>query len=522
MAKRFRLVLLIAGLFPASLAAQTGEKEIVQTAVTLGDAAATLDLELATGRSLQVRLADGLIYISGNEAGRYTPGGTLESAWRTFLRGAAEGGFESALSDFATADLQAESSAATRILETLEPLRSAAPGTTAAVAAEVVSADAPALPQQVDVPGTARLEEVVVGGLVIELSEIEGLARALGRVGLSPTLSRALDGDLKPPVRIVIDAEEYRLAAGSSLNNTLILVQSESVIEGTVAADVIVAEGSLQIAPTARIEGDVVAINATVDNLGTVVGSLREGSHLGPVVVAPRPPGVGVRIGGPSVVSRVFGGLGSLAKTIAMYLLFAFLGALVVYFFRGNLEAVSDTVSHSFGRSFLAGLAAEVLFLPVGLVIVVLIITAIALPFYLLGFVFLSLLGYVAVAHAAGENLTRHRFPSWGARLRRSNSYYYVLNGLGVLLALFAGAAITEMAYPLLGWAHDLLIASAWILTWVAATSGLGASVLSRAGTRRTYARPHELPELPIGDRTGDAPYGRSSRARQGAWGDEL
>jgi hypothetical protein len=67
-----------------------------------------------------------------------------------------------------------------------------------------------------------------------------------------------------------------------------------------------------------------------------------------------------------------------------------------------------------------------------------------------------------------------------------------------VLLALFVGAAITEMAYPLLGWSHDLLIASAWILTWVASTSGLGAALLSRAGTQRKYARPRELRELPV------------------------
>jgi hypothetical protein len=213
------------------------------------------------------------------------------------------------------------------------------------------------------------------------------------------------------------------------------------------------------------------------------------------VVVAPAVPRVRIERHAPSAFDRITSGLGSLAKTIAMYLLFGFLGALIVYMFRGHLETVSDTVSYSFGRSFLAGLAAEVLFLPIGLVMTVLIVTAIAVPFYIIAFALLSLLGYVSVAHAAGENLTRRRF-SWTDRMRRANSYYYVLNGLGVLLALFVGAAITQMAYPLLGWAHDLLIASAWILTWIAATSGLGAAVLSRAGTRRTYARPHELPEI--------------------------
>ncbi len=178
---------------------------------------------------------------------------------------------------------------------------------------------------------------------------------------------------------------------------------------------------------------------------------------------------------------------------------------------------MSDTVSYSFGRSFLTGLAAEVLFLPVALVLLVLVITAIAIPFYVIAFGVAALLGYLAVAHAAGENLTRHRFPSWAARMRRSNSYYYVLNGLGVLLALFVGAAMTDMAYPLLGWAHDLLIASAWILTWVASTSGLGAALLSRGGTRRTYARPQELPPLAADTLAEEmAPLERRSAARRG------
>jgi MFS family permease len=227
-----------------------------------------------------------------------------------------------------------------------------------------------------------------------------------------------------------------------------------------------------------------------------VAGTIREAAHPAPIVVAPAVQRIRISREAPSALSRVTSGVGSLAKTVAMYLLFGFLGALIVYLFRGHLETVSDTVSYSFGRSFLAGLAAEVLFIPIGIVMLVLVVTAIALPFYAIAFALLSLLGYVSVAHAVGENLTRRRF-SWTDRMRRANSYYYVLNGLGVLVALFVGAAITQMIHPLSGWLHDLLILAAWILTWIAATSGLGAAVLSRAGTRRTFARPHELPELP-------------------------
>ncbi len=499
------MVLLVSTLaLPTALSGQSAQavEEIVQTSVALTGDEAILDLELASGGSLQIRFSDGLVLIDGDEVGRYAPGGALESAWRDLLRGASLGELGSGWERFSAAEYRtADATAAETIRAALAPLVA---GMAAELAAEArveevaeAAAVAAAVQARVETAESGAQDEVVAGGLVVELTEVEGLARQLVRIGLAPELERLLNGDLKMPVRIVIDADEYRLAEGAELDKMLLLVESNGVLAGKIRSNVLVADGSLLILPTAEIEGDVIAIDATVTNQGgTIAGAIRESLHRAPVVVAPAVPRLRIGRHAPSALSRVTAGLGSLAKTVAMYLLFGFLGALIVYLFRGHLETVSDTVSYSFGRSFLAGLAAEVLFLPIGLVMTVLVVTAIAVPFYIIAFALLSLLGYVSVAHAAGENLTRRRF-SWTDRMRRANSYYYVLNGLGVLLALFVGAAITQMAYPLLGWAHDLLIASAWILTWIAATSGLGAAVLSRAGTRRTYARPHELPEIP-------------------------
>jgi hypothetical protein len=524
---RFAALLLIGALMPAPLAAQTAQAvdEIVQTAVVLSADEATLSLELADGRSRQVQLLDGTVYIDGKEAGNYQPGGALERAWRDFLRGASDGEILDALTSFADADLGSDEAALAPILEGLAPYLAEVSAELAATVASEESAEAAtewaqAVAEAASAAATAAVtaqiaEELVDGGLVVELGNLEGLGASLGRIGLAPELARVLKSDLDSPLRIVLEADEYLLPEGAELDQTLILVETDGVLAGTVTGNVLVAEGSLLIAPTGRIEGEVVAIDADIQNQGTVVGGLREAGHFAPIVVAPRPPRVHIRGGRPPLVSNLWNGLGSLAKTIAMYLLFGFLGAIIVYFFRNQLETVSDTVSYSFGRSFLAGLAAEILFLPIGLVLTVLIVTAIAVPFYALGFGLLGLLGYIGVAHAAGENLTRHRF-TWPNRLRRSNSYYYVLNGLGVLLALFAGAAMTQMAYPLLGWAHDLLIASAWILTWVAATSGMGAALLSRAGTRRTYARPGQLPELPADSIAEDrAPFAARARAQR-------
>ncbi len=488
---------------PAVLAGQDASSEILQTSVTTSRDAALLELELASGRSLEIGLADGIVYVGGDEVGAYDEGGFLDSAWRDLLDGIGGGDFDAAWSRFLSAEFGSEEDAAGRIAEALAPLYAEVSAEAAAVAAE---AAAVAVAENVDVSEMMEdvaqeiadaLEEVVVGGLVVELSEIEGLARSFETIGLTGELSRALNGDLKMPVRVVMEADEYRLPEGVRLEEMLILVETDAVIAGSVGANVLVADGSLLITSSGVIEGDVIGVDATVHNQGVIAGELRSLDHIAPKVRVRTPTNVVIRRrhGPAGFASNIGRGLGDLARTIAMYALFAFLGAISVYFFRGHLETVSDTVSYSFGRSFLAGVAGQILFLPIAIVMAVLIITAIAVPFYIIGAMLLGLFGYIAVAHAAGENLTRYRFPSWASRMRRSNSYYYVLNGLGVLLALFVGAAFTQVASPVLGWAHDLLVASAWILTWVASTAGLGASLLSRAGTRRTYARPREVPQ---------------------------
>lgn len=522
----FAVLLLIIGFIPSSLPGQTAQArdEILQTAVVLSGDEATLDLELAGGRSLQIRFSNGIVYVGGSEAGRYEPGGTLESAWRAFLRSTSEGEFNGALAGLAgAAELEADEAAVAVIAEALAPFLAEVSSEVADAIAEAAAASAAAAAAYAASAQVEGLEEIVEGGLVVELAELDGLARSLGRIGLTSELERLLSRDLDGPVRIVIEADDYLLPAGAELGATLILVETDAVVAGKIAGDVLVADGSLLITPSGMIEGDVIGVDANVRNQGTIVGDLRSVEGFAPIVVAPSARRVRIRGEAPTALSSLWSGLGSLAKTIAMYLFFGFLGALIVYFFRNNLETVSDTVSLSFGRSFLTGLAAEVLFLPIGLVMMILIVTAIAVPFYALAFALLGLLGYMGVAHAAGENLTRRRF-SWSARMQRSNSYYYVLNGLGVLLALFVGASITEMAYPLLGWAHDLLIASAWILTWIAATSGLGAALLSRAGTQLTYARPRELPALPIETLVGEmepieARAGARRRTEEGAGG---
>ncbi len=484
-------------------------QEIVQTSVSLSDHESTLALELADGGSLEVSLSGGNIYIDGAEAGAYTAGGVLETAWRELLT-SASGDFKGAWAAFD--DLEAAGAEGAALESIRGALEGAFAGVTAATAPNVaatseVAAQAATLEDisasiaaaTEAATAVAVLQELVDGGLVVQIPEVEGLARSLGRVGLAPGLSRLLNGDLSTPLRIVVEADRYFLPEGARLDGSLVLVETDGIVAGTVAGNVLVAEGSLVIEPTAQIMGNVVSIESTIENLGgSIAGDIKYIEDFSPVILAPRPRVITRRATPPSFMRNVARGMGGLLSTAAVYVLMCFLGFVVVYFFRGHLETVSDTVSFSFGRSFLTGLFAEMLVLPIFVILAVLVLTWIAIPFYVLGVVLAAVLGYLAVAHAAGENLTRRRYPSWAARMRRSNSYYYVLNGLAVLLALFVTASVAEMARPILGWAQGLLIAAAVILTWVASTAGFGAVLLSHAGRRRNFARPSEVPALSV------------------------
>ena len=68
-----------------------------------------------------------------------------------------------------------------------------------------------------------------------------------------------------------------------------------------------------------------------------------------------------------------------------------------------------------------------------------------------------GVLGYLGVAHAAGEAFAERRFyvTDW---FKRGNSYYFLLTGLGVLLAFFLASQVVHMAGPWLRFISGILI----------------------------------------------------------------
>lgn len=181
---------------------------------------------------------------------------------------------------------------------------------------------------------------------------------------------------------------------------------------------------------------------------------------------------------------------GVFSVLLAYFMLFAVAAAVVFFGGRTYLEGVSDTARKAPLRSGLVGFAASFLVVPafiVGALVLAISIVGIPallvwLPLFPLAVVLAVVLGYVSVAHAAGEAMAERRFYG-GEWFKRANSYYYLLTGLGLLMVLFIAANIMHMA-GFLDFLEGLFIFLGVVLTWLAVTIGFGAVLISRGGTR--------------------------------------
>lgn len=187
----------------------------------------------------------------------------------------------------------------------------------------------------------------------------------------------------------------------------------------------------------------------------------------------------------------IWEGFTGIISTLALYVVLLGLGFAAVFFGRKYLEGVADTARHHTLRSWGVGFAASFLALPVfilGMIALAVSIVGIPaliawVPLFPVAVMLAALFGYLAVGHAMGEAMAERRLQGtdW---FSRGNSYYYIMTGLGMLLALFLAASVVRMAGPWLGFVRGTLTFLGVVLTWAAITIGFGAVLLSRAGTR--------------------------------------
>lgn len=291
---------------------------------------------------------------------------------------------------------------------------------------------------------------------------------------LRALVARAQAGDLAIP-GATVHFGTFAVGTREAIQGHLLVLQGTAEIHGTVEGNVVALDGDVAVHRDARVVGDAVALGGRVrTETGAVTGGVRS---LGAVADGRA---TGGRLG---LAYRVFGLLGVLLVTLTI-------GFGLVTFARPALETVSDTVTHSLGRSFLVGLLAEVLAVPtfgtlmVGLALTI--VGVVLIPFAVVAYGLLLLaclgLGVLAVAHAMGEIWSRRRMALGHAV--SPNSYRYVWIGLLALASVWG-------VWALFGWvpfAGAVVLVSALIATWLLVTVGLGASILSRIGVRPDFA----------------------------------
>jgi hypothetical protein len=275
----------------------------------------------------------------------------------------------------------------------------------------------------------------------------------------------------------------FIVGSAESLEGNLLVVQGDADVYGRLNGNLVAVDGDVIVHPGALVSGDVLALGGEVRDMGGEIdGEVR--ALRSTTVFAPAAAAV-AEAGALATVGR------RLAGVLGVFLTLAALGFGLVMFGRPNLEVVSDTVSHSFGRAFVTGLLGQILVIPTfGMLIVGLILSVagiLLLPFavavYGLLVVVGALGGFLAVAHAMGETYIRRRM-AMGVVIGSPNSYRYLVVGLGALAALW-------LAWSVFGWvpvAGTLIGVAAFLVTWLLATAGFGAALLSRAGIRENFA----------------------------------
>jgi hypothetical protein len=304
---------------------------------------------------------------------------------------------------------------------------------------------------------------------------------------------------------------DFTVAAGESVDG-LVVVGGDLRVQGEISGDAVVVGGDLILEESGLVLGDAVVTGGEIlQQGGRVRGELRMmgadeddiAESIEEVIVAPAAPAAPAAVRGPEPVHferhgghswfrPIQRGFAGILGTLALGLVLAGAGALLIFYGQRYLETASDTIRSSTLRSGGVGMAAFFLVVPAFVVLVVALAVSIlgiplllvAVPLYPLAVAAAVAFGLLASAHALGERTAEQRREMYDMRYR--NSYAYLFTGLGMLLTPLLAADLIGMT-GFLGFLGVLLKVVTWVVIWAAATIGFGAVILSRFGTQRSF-----------------------------------
>ena len=460
---------------PAPVAAQQAGPTIVAHTVELSSGRGRVDFELSDGTHLKLDLNGNEVLIDGQPVARYQPGGELERSWLGLMSQATRMSpalLLRTLRDWKTPGLTGDDAGArTALTKALAAVRAPAipPGVSA-----------PTIPAQVELEVPSDPSSGLDLKQLLSASNLEANLRQIDRA--------ALDENFKLK-NGTVESDDYTLDEDEVAEGDVVVLDGDADIRGHVKGSVVVVRGDLRGHTGATIDGNAVALRGDVKPRGaTIVGEILDHALLGNP--DPNPdfnlePDTRVAPTAIGIVGR------NVASLVGALVALSCIGFGLVFFMPRELEIVSDTVSQSFPRSFFAGLVATPLIAPallvliLGLILTVVGIVAIpvAVPAFAIALVLAVLGGYLAAARSVGEFIVRRRAD---ARHQGAGTpYRYLLVGLVAMSVLWIPAVILGWL-PLVG---NALLWTAVLFTWIVATAGFGAVILSRAGIKGTFIR---------------------------------
>ena len=277
-----------------------------------------------------------------------------------------------------------------------------------------------------------------------------------------------------------------QIPASATVSGPIAVAQGSVDIFGHVNGDVFVIDGDAVVHPGAVVTGDVVSIGGRVALNGRVDGEVR-------TLSAPSGTATGTAERPPLTTWE------SVKLVIGWFAVLVIIGLGVMIFAEPNMDGVVQTMESNFSRAFWFGVLGEIMALPVLLLLCIglllTILGVLLIPFAIVSYAIavagLLALGFLAVARLTGSMWSRPQNATPASA--RAANLRSLLIGLSVYMGLWLLAAIFTWQ-PLAG---AILRGIALAVSWVAVTVGLGAALLSRAGTRHLAARPGITPTRP-------------------------
>jgi hypothetical protein len=275
------------------------------------------------------------------------------------------------------------------------------------------------------------------------------------------------------------------VARDEVIQGDVVAIGGSANIDGEVVRDVTVVGGSLNLGPEALVRGDVTVVGGTLDRSpGARIYGKVDNVAFGPQFPFNRSLGRGFAFRRP--FPRVGGLLGAVLR-LTMLLL----STLVVVALGERLvESIANRAATEPLRAGLVGLLAEVLFLPLLVITIVVLAVSIVgipllllVPFAIVLVVVLMLIGFAGIAFQIGR-LINGRFGI------KRGPYASAALGIVVVVGITLIARITALAgdFTLGLVVAGALAAVGYLAEYVAWTMGIGAVILTWLATRRRGA----------------------------------